>query len=124
VSRKPRPERDAALEPTELGQIALAEALAKGAQDPVMLQVAEQAGYADLFLVVSGRSERQVKAIAEAVRQGLAEKGRLPLGSEGFKHGQWALIDFGELVVHVFHESARQEYDLEGLWIDAPRVEL
>ena len=111
------------LEPVQLGQIAQAAAVSKGGLDPVLLEVSELAGYADLFLIVSGRSDRQVKAIAEAVRRAVAEAGRRPLGSEGLKLGQWALIDFGELVVHVFHESARQAYDLEGLWIEAPRVE-
>ena len=123
MSRHAGPRDRTTLEPEQLGALALAAAMSKGAQEPVLLQVSELAGYADLFLIVSGRSDRQVKAIAEAVRRALAEHGRRPLGSEGFKHGQWALIDFGELVVHVFHESVRQTYDLEGLWIDAPRVE-
>ena len=72
--------------------------------------------------MVSGRSDRQVDAIADAVTQTLRAQGRRPIGVEGVKSGQWALLDFGDLVVHVFHHPVRLHYDLESLWHEAPRV--
>jgi ribosome-associated protein len=72
--------------------------------------------------VVSGRSDRQVDAIADAITVGLKQDGLRPIGSEGARTGQWALLDYGDFVVHVFLHSAREHYDLEGLWSDAPRV--
>ena len=80
--------------------------------------------YTDFVLLVSGRSTRQVEAIAEAVEQALKERGHDLRGREGKRGGSWLLLDFGDLLVHVFHESQRGYYDLEGLWIDAARVPL
>lgn len=101
---------------------ALAIALDKKALEPVLLDVRELCTYCSYQLVVSGRSERQVEAIADAVSSGMKEHGVRPLGTEGARGGAWQLIDFGDFVVHVFHHPVREHYDLEGLWIDAPRV--
>jgi len=111
-------------DPRALGALALEAARSKGGEDPVLLEVSALTGYADLFLIVSGRSDRQVRAIADAVREALGAHGRSPIGSEGLRHGQWALVDYGDLVVHVFHVSVRAQYDLESLWIEAPRLPL
>lgn len=101
---------------------ALAIALDKKAAEPVLLDVRELCTYCNYQLVVSGRSERQVEAIADAISAGMKQQGIRPLGTEGARGGAWQLLDFGDFVVHVFHHPAREHYDLEGLWIDAPRV--
>ena len=97
-------------------------ALDKKALEPVLLDVRALCSYANYQLVVSGRSDRQVDAIAEGIVSGLRELGIRPLGTEGERSGHWALLDFGDFLVHVFQHSVRDHYDLEGLWIDAPRV--
>ncbi len=101
---------------------ALRLALDKKAAEPVLLDVRSLCSYCNYQLVLSGRSDRQVDAIADAVTLGLRDHGRRPLGTEGARAGQWALLDFGDFVVHVFHHPLRDHYDLEGLWVDAPRV--
>jgi ribosome-associated protein len=103
---------------------ALELALDKKAVEPVLLDVRELCSYCNYQLVLSGRSERQVEAIADAIAIGMKAAGVRPLGTEGAKGGAWSLIDFGDLLVHVFHHPVREHYDLEGLWIDAPRVPL
>ena len=103
---------------------ALGLALDKKAVEPVLLDVRELCTYCNYQLVLSGRSERQVEAITDGINAGMKQLGIRPLSSEGAKGGAWQLIDFGDLLVHVFHHPAREHYDLEGLWIDAPRVPL
>ena len=80
--------------------------------------------YTDYFLICSGKSDRQVQAIAQRIAEVLEEQGIKPLGLEGTSEGKWVLIDYGDLVIHVFLEPIRRFYDLEGLWIDAPRIDL
>jgi ribosome-associated protein len=107
----------------ELAKLALEAALDKKALEPLLLGVHELCSYTDYLLVVSGRSDRQVDAIAKGVVETLKkERGLIPLGVEGVETGQWALIDYGEVVIHVFHHPVREHYDLESLWNDAPRV--
>jgi ribosome-associated protein len=101
---------------------ALAIALDKKAVEPLLLDVRELCSYCNYQLVLSGRSERQVEAIAEAISVGLKQQGVRPIGTEGTRGGAWQLLDFGDLVVHVFHHPTRDHYDLEGLWHEAPRV--
>jgi ribosome-associated protein len=103
---------------------ALALALDKKALEPVLLDVRELCSFCNYQLVVSGRSDRQVDAIADGITSGLKADGERPLGAEGARSGQWSLLDYGDFVVHVFLHSAREHYDLEGLWNDAPRVPL
>jgi ribosome-associated protein len=99
-------------------------ALEKKGLEPVLLEVRELCSYASYLLLVSGRSDRQVDAIAEHIRETLGKRGLRPLGVEGLASGHWALLDFGDLIVHIFHHPVREHYDLEGLWIDAPRMPL
>ena len=101
---------------------ALALALDKKALEPVLLDVRELCSFCNYQLVVSGRSDRQVDAIADGISVGLKGEGLRPLGAEGARSGQWSLLDYGDFVVHVFLHSAREHYDLEGLWSDAPRI--
>ena len=101
---------------------ALTLALDKKALEPILLDVRELCSFCNYQLVVSGRSDRQVDAIADGISAGLKMDGLRPLGAEGARTGQWALLDYGDFVVHVFLHAAREHYDLEGLWNDAPRV--
>jgi ribosome-associated protein len=101
---------------------ALKVALDKKAVEPVLLDVRELCSYCNYQLVISGRSDRQVDAISEGIQFGLKQDGMRPLSSEGLRSGQWALLDYGDFVVHVFHHPIREHYDLEGLWHEAPRI--
>ena len=100
-------------------------ALEKKALEPMLLEVREQSSYTDYILLLSGRSDRHVQAVADAVAQALKKTHNIqPLGVEGKRDGHWTLLDFGDVVVHVFYHPVREFYDLESLWIDAPRVKL
>jgi ribosome-associated protein len=99
-------------------------AIEKKATELVLLEMREVSSYTDYFLICSGKSDRQVQAIAQRIAEVLAELGIQPLGLEGTSEGKWVLMDYGDLVIHVFLEPIRRFYDLEGLWIDAPRIDL
>jgi ribosome-associated protein len=103
---------------------ALELALDKKALEPILLDVRGLCSYCNYQLVVSGRSDRQVDAISEAIIVGLTKDNVRAIGTEGKRSGQWALLDFGDFLVHVFLHSSREHFDLEGLWVDAPRVEI
>ena len=114
---------DATQEAFATAQLALEAALDKKALEPVLLNVQELCSYTSYLLIVSGRSDRQVDAISEGIREQLSKDHRIkPLGVEGIGSGQWALLDYGDVVIHVFYHPAREYYDLESLWVDAPRV--
>jgi ribosome-associated protein len=104
--------------------LCLEAAIEKKAQDPVLLELKGISSFTDYFLLCSGRSDRQVQAIAQAIEQALKKKGIRPLGQEGTAGGRWILMDYGDVVIHIFLEPIRKFYDLEGLWIDAPRIDL
>ena len=99
-------------------------ALDHKAYDLVVLETGRLSSIADYFVICSGRSDTQVQAIAEAVEAHLARQGIRPVSVEGLPHAQWVLLDYGDVVVHVFHIPVRAFYDLERLWLRAPRVEL
>lgn len=103
---------------------ALDAALEKKALEPVLLDVGKLCSYTEYILLLSGKSDRQVDAIAETVKLELKKHGRMPMGTEGVSSGQWALLDYADIVVHVFVHPARERYDLEGLWIDAEKVKI
>jgi ribosome-associated protein len=96
----------------------------KQAMDLVALDVSEPLPLTDVFLLASGRNERNVLAIAEEVEDRLAEHGVKALRREGRSEGRWVLIDFGDIVVHVFHEEDRLYFSLERLWRDCPAIPL
>ena len=98
--------------------------LGKKPVDVVALDMRELTSIADAFIICSGSSNRQVTAIAEHVERQLRKQKVKPLGVEGAKDGQWVLLDYGHVIIHVFYDSVRQFYDLEGLWTDARRIEL
>jgi ribosome-associated protein len=108
----------------ETARRAAAAALDKKAEKVVLVDLRAQSSYADFLVICSGTNERQLEAIAEAVESSLREIGDHPIGTEGTRGGRWVLLDFGDVVVHVFHEDERSYYDLEGLWSDAPSQRL
>ena len=123
------PERTAAAarhidEARTLALAAIEAALDKKALMPVLIDVSAMASYTDFIGIVSGRSDRQVDAIADNINQFMKGQGRHILGHEGSGSGRWTLLDFGEIVIHVFYHPVREFYDLESLWIDAPRVKI
>ena len=89
---------------------------------PVLLDVQELTSVADYFIVCSGSSNRQVAAIAQTIKRELKKYKFKPLSIDGIKEGQWVLMDFGHVVIHIFYDPVRNFYDLEGLWTDAARV--
>ena len=105
-------------------RVALEAAEGKGAEDPLALDVREVASFTDTFLILTGRSDRQVRAIADAVEHALVEQDEKPIGSEGQQEGRWVLLDFGDLIVHVFLRDVREDYALERLWADAAVIAL
>lgn len=107
-----------------LTQLAALAADSKQAENLVALDVSGPLPLADVFLIASGRSERNVVAIAEEIIDKLAEHGTKIVRREGLQEGRWALLDFGDLVVHVFHEEDRVYYSLERLWKDCPVIPL
>lgn len=96
----------------------------KHAQDPVLIEVKSSSDVTDYFLVCSANSDRGVKTIVESIEQKLKELGEKVIGIEGYSEGKWVLIDSADVVTHVFYEPLRDFYDIESLWIDAPRVDL
>ena len=99
-------------------------ALEKKAYDLVLMEVGGLSSLADYFLVCTGRSDTQVQAIAQGIEENLARVGMRPLAIEGLTRGQWVVLDYGDVIVHIFYEPVREFYDLERLWARAPRVGL
>ncbi len=96
----------------------------KKATNVQVIDVVGKVDYADFLVLMTGQSDRHVAAIATSVEQALAERGVQAMSVEGLPRGEWALVDFVDVVVHVFQEDARSVYDLDGLWLDARRVAL
>lgn len=109
--------------PAEL-RAALDAAIEKSARGPVILRVTELAGYTDWVMILSGRSDRHVEAIAAAVQKALSRAGRRTRGTDGLEQHLWDLLDYDDFIVHVFYHPVRMHYDLESMWSDAPRVKL
>lgn len=99
-------------------------ALDKKAENLKVLDLTELSGFTEYFVICSGTSDRQVQAIADNVQHALKLLGKTLLSSEGYQDGRWVLMDFGDVVVHVFLEALREYYDLDTLWADAPRVKV
>ncbi len=107
----------------EWARTAARAASAKGGEDTVIIEVGSVLAITDAFVITSGRNGRQVKTIAEEVEARLKVDGGIkPMRVEGLGDSQWILLDYGDLVVHVFLDETREYYDLERLWSDAPRV--
>ncbi|MBA4366130.1 MAG: ribosome silencing factor [Desulfobacterium sp.] len=87
-----------------------------------ILDVRKLTSIADVFLICSGNSNRQVTSVAEHIKKELKKKGIKPLHMEGVKEGQWALLDYGHVIIHIFYEPVRIFYNLDGLWEDARKI--
>lgn len=95
----------------------------KGATAPVALEVSEQFGLADSFLILTGSVERNVQSISDGVEDALNGAGVRTIRREGRESGRWVLLDFGDIIVHVFHQEERDFYQLERLWQDCPLID-
>ncbi len=105
-------------------RIAVRAADAKGATGPVALNVSELFPLADAFLIVGGSVERNVQAISDGIEDELNRAGVRTIRREGRESGRWVLLDFGDLIVHVFHQEERDFYGLERLWKDCPTIDV
>ena len=106
---------------------ALARIIAKAADDLKaenieVIDLRKVSALTDYFVIASGRSDRQVQAICDRIRENLKKVKRQPLGVEGYQEGHWVLVDYGEVIAHIFYEEVRTFYALEKLWGDAPRI--
>lgn len=90
--------------------------------DPVLFEIGKFSSIADYFLIVGGNSTRQVQSLSRHILKRMREEGFRANGVEGETDGYWILMDYGDIVIHLFYQPAREFYDLEGLWIDAPRI--
>ena len=115
-------EGEESLEPNELAHAIVNAADDKKASDIVMLDLRPVALIADYFVLCDGQSERQLRAIADAIVQSLKELGERPLRKEGTPESGWMLLDYGAVVAHIFSPELRAYYDLESLWKEAPMV--
>lgn len=97
-------------------------ALDKKALDLLILDVQEQASFTSFFIICSGTSDRHVQAIASHIEARCKQAGIQPVGIEGFREGRWILLDYGDTVIHIFHEPVRKFYHLERLWSESPRL--
>jgi ribosome-associated protein len=113
-----------ALTLAEKTQLCALAADSRKAEDIVVLDVQQLSSVADYFLICSGSSDRQVRAIADAIAEELAQQGEKPLAMEGYQKGTWVLIDCADLIVHIFDHETRRFYGLERLWHRAPHVEV
>jgi len=105
-------------------QTAVQAAEEKKAEEIVVLKLAAITSFTDYFIICSGKSSRQVQAIADEVTAQLKKRGVRPLQTEGYANAEWILIDYGPMVIHVFSNTSRRFYDLERLWRDAERIEI
>ncbi|MDF9408322.1 ribosome silencing factor [Pelotomaculum isophthalicicum JI] len=112
------------LSPQAMVNVAVQAAEDKKAADITVLDIREISVIADYFIICSGRSGTQVQAIVENIQERLEKDGVITLRREGFREGNWVLLDYGDVIIHVFRESERQFYNLERLWGDAQVVGL
>ena len=113
------------IQPETLATLVATNAMEKKAQDVVILDLQGRIDYADLFVLCTANNPRQVVAIADGVRKFAKQThGLLPNSVEGMQAARWVLVDFGDVVLHVFDQAARGFYDLDSLWSDAPRLPL
>lgn len=109
--------------PLQVARWSVEAALDKKARDVVILEIKKLTSLADFFVICSGKSDRQVQSIAGNIELLLKQRRILPLGIEGMREGRWVLMDYGDVIIHIFYAPVREFYDLERLWGDAPRTE-
>lgn len=108
----------------ELARLCVKAALEKKAEDPVIIDVRKLCSFTDFFVILTGRSTRHVQGLAETIEAELRTKKLSTSNAEGLKEGTWVLLDYSDVVVHIFYAETRRFYDIEGLWHDAPRIPL
>ena len=111
------------MESYELSKLCCKALSAKKAQDIVILNVADQTVVCSYFVIASGKSTTQVRALGDAVEEEVKKAGIMPVRSEGLREGRWGVLDFGDVVVHIFNEESRLFYYLERLWDSGSNVE-
>ncbi|MBT7260519.1 MAG: ribosome silencing factor [Desulfobacula sp.] len=99
-------------------------AFERKAKSIIAIDVQKFTSYTDTLVIIEGNSQRQVTSIAQHVIKSLKGLKLKTLGVEGVKEGEWALLDYGEVIIHVFESEKKSFYDIEGLWADAPRIDL
>lgn len=99
-------------------------AFSRKAESITALDVSELTSYTDVLVIITGTSARQVSSISDHICRSLKKIGKKPLGTEGAREGKWVLLDFGWIIIHIFDSDTKELYDLEGLWADAPRIDL
>ncbi|HOO89558.1 MAG TPA: ribosome silencing factor [Syntrophales bacterium] len=112
------------LDPKELVLQCVNAALERKAEDLVILKVKDLSSFTDYFVICSGTSDRQIKGLSDHIAQKMKQGGILPLGIEGENSGNWTLMDYGDVIIHIFSKPVREFYDIEGLWSDAPRMDI
>ena len=108
----------------EKAHIVAEASLERAAEEVVALDVRKAVSFTDVFVICTGRSDRQVRSITDAIEEAVVKRGERPLGIEGYDEGRWVLMDFADVIVHVFQQEVRRHYDLERLWSDAPKLDL
>ncbi len=103
-------------------QIAVDAARAKKAEDIVVLDIGKVSSFTEFFVICTGSNIRQTQSIADAIQEKMREQGWRPMGIEGEQRGEWILVDYGDMLVHVLTPQKRAFYDLERLWSKAPRI--
>lgn len=121
MSRNHKP---ASAESVSIATIAAQAISDKRGEDIAILDLSGLLVVTDVFLIASGTSTRHVKGLVDDVEDALRLNDRKPIRREGKEHGEWVLLDYGDLIVHVFEPETRAYYDLERLWADAPRIEV
>jgi ribosome-associated protein len=99
-------------------------AISKKAKDTLILELKNLSTITDYFIICSGESFTQVKTIAETIEEKFSKNKIFPLGKEGLNSARWVLMDYGDIVIHIFHDESRAYYELEKLWLDAPRISI
>ena len=113
-----------ALSSEELARMLSQTAFDKKAEEIVVIDVQGLSSFTDYFVIMSGRSTRHVQGLADAIGAHMRKKRISQSSAEGYNEGQWVLLDYNDVVVHIFYHESRSFYDIEGLWHDAPRLEL
>lgn len=108
----------------ELVKIICQAAVDNKAENLVVLDVRGISGFADYFVIMSGTSTRHTAGMADAIEKKIGSKRMMSGNTEGLTDGNWVLLDYNDIIIHIFHSETRQYYDLEGLWHDAPRLDL
>lgn len=124
VEDKGNPLRRKVLNSVEELKIALKAALDKKAEKPVVIELKSLTTLTDFFLIVTANSDVHGRTIADEIRKKLKEQGITPLNVEGYDNANWILMDYGDVIVHIFKPEIRELYNLESLWMDAPRVKV